>query len=209
MTEEDMTDKKSGAAIHPSQLAPSAAELLGARKADCMRLYRTQPERALTTDVAHTQDDGERIDDPLHTLVVVGAGSAAATLPIAVHEHVGGLSDRPVPGDVLCAALASCLDSTIRVVAQHTGIALARLGVRVEADVDVRGTLGVAPVPVGFQRLRVVVDLAVGDGAPPTAQSKLVTLAEHCCVVLQTLRQGVAVGLTVASPSRTPSKGDP
>ena len=45
----------------------------------------------------------------------------------------GGLGDLPVPGDILCAALASCTDSTIRVVANMFGIELLELAVDVHA----------------------------------------------------------------------------
>jgi hypothetical protein len=35
------------------------------------------------------------------------------------HTAVGGESDYPVPGELLCAAVASCLDSTIRTIANR------------------------------------------------------------------------------------------
>jgi len=50
-----------------------------------------------------------------------------------------------------CAALATCLDSTIRSIANHLGRALASLEGAVSADGDVRGMLVVdRTVPVGF-----------------------------------------------------------
>lgn len=60
--------------------------------------------------------------------------------------------DAPNPGDMLCGALAACMDSTIRKVADHLGVTLTSLEVKVAAEVDVRGCLAVdRKVPVGFQ----------------------------------------------------------
>jgi uncharacterized OsmC-like protein len=68
---------------------------------------------------------------------------------------VGGPHDAPTPGDMLCAALAACQDSSIRMVANLYSIELKFLQVCVEADVDVRGTLAVDEnVPVVFQSMR-------------------------------------------------------
>lgn len=72
-----------------------------------------------------------------------------------IHRAVGGYHDAPNPGDILCAALASCLDSTIRIIADRLGITLTSLEVDVTAEVDVRGTLVVnRDIPVGFQAMR-------------------------------------------------------
>ncbi|MEQ1659531.1 MAG: OsmC family protein, partial [Hylemonella sp.] len=94
------------------------------------------------------------------------------------------------PGDILCAALAACQDSSIRMVANLLGVELASLMVEVTAEVDVRGALGMDPqVPVGFQTLRCDVHLSAQEGTPPELLAKLRMGAERCCVVLQTLRQ--------------------
>lgn len=176
----------------------SAAETLGARKSERVRLYRERPAEAWTTDAARTEASAESLSDPLHTEVEIGHGAGATRLPIAVHERIGGFSETPVPGDVLCAALASCMDSTIRVVAQHVGVQLEELAVRVEADVDVRGTLCVeSDVPVGFQQMRVHLRMRLAEGSHPAAHRRLVRAAEHCCVVLHTLRAGVPVAVSV------------
>ncbi len=135
---------------------------------------------------------GHDVDDPLHGAVLVGPTEERC--PVALHRAVGGDSDAPVSGDILCAALASCLDTTIRAVADRLRVGLTRLAVTVTAEVDVRGTLLVdASVPVGFQRINVNVDLALSDDAPASAASTLLGLAEHSCVVLDTLRKGVDV----------------
>jgi uncharacterized OsmC-like protein len=72
--------------------------------------------------------------------------------PLGIHHAVGGYHDAPNPGDLLCAALASCLDSTLRIIAARLGVRLVALEVDVTADVDVRGTLMLdRAVPVGLR----------------------------------------------------------
>ena len=131
--------------------------------------------------------------DPLHTWVEVGA-KHSMTLPVAVHHAVGGLSDLPVPGDILCAALAACTDSSMRVVANAFGVRLQSLSVEVRGEVDVRGALCVDPeVPVRFQHFHVQLSLRAAPGTDASRVERLVAGAERSCVVLQTLRAAVPV----------------
>jgi uncharacterized OsmC-like protein len=158
-----------------------------------IREYKRDPNAAWTTDRAWTEASGAHAADAMHSSVELGTRHTAR-IPIAVHERVGGWHDHPVPGDVLAAALASCADSTLRVVAARLGVQIESLAVTAEADVDVRGTLCIAPdVPVGFQRMRLTVRLRVAPGADPARVDMLRAAGEHCCVVLQTLRSGVPV----------------
>jgi uncharacterized OsmC-like protein len=79
-------------------------------------------------------------------------------------------------------------------VADHLGIRLESLSVEVTGECDVRGCLQVDPaVPVGFQRMCCNVRLQPRDDVDANKVRMLVTVAEHCCVVLQTLRNGVTV----------------
>jgi uncharacterized OsmC-like protein len=174
--------------IDPKQ-APEdePGDVLRRRQGERTARYREHAAEAWTTDQASTVAE---VPDPLHTSVDLGHG---VRLDLVVHERIGGFSDLPVPGDVLCAALAACADSTVRIIASRLGVKLERLIVRAEADVDVRGTLCVEPgVPVGFQAMRVHIQLLAPE-ADPRALSKLLLAAEHCCVVLRTLRSGVPV----------------
>jgi len=111
-----------------------------------------------------------------------------------IHRAVGGYHDAPNPGDILSAALAACLYSTTRMVADRVGIPLPALEVSASAEVDVRGTLMVdRTVPVAFQRMRCVVRGEVPSGVSAEQLKLLSQTAEHCCVVLQTLTPGVEV----------------
>lgn len=154
--------------------------------------YETAPEEAAITDQARTTDGTGT--DPFHGFVVPGSESLGIKWPIGIHYAVGGYHDAPNPGDMLCGALAACLDSTIRMIAERLGVGLDSLEVGVEADVDVRGTLHVKRnVPVGFQSMRCHVDLQPAEGTDPKLLQKLLTAAERSCVVLQTLRSGVSI----------------
>jgi uncharacterized OsmC-like protein len=118
-------------------------------------------------------------------------------VPIGTHAAVGGPHDAPTPGDMLCAALAACQDSAVRMVANLLGIELTHLEVRVTAKADVRGAMAMDPsVPVGFQYIRCDVHLSAKEGTPPDLLQKLYAAAERCCVVQQTLKSPPAVQTT-------------
>ncbi len=149
-------------------------------------LYKTSPEMAMVTD--HARTSGPDASDPFHS-VVEPMQSSGVNVPIGVHRALGGLHDAPTPGDMLCAALAACQDSSIRMVANLLDIELELLEVQVEAAVDVRGTMGIdKSVPVGFQNIRCSVQLRAKEGTDPALLQKLQIAADRCCVVQQTLR---------------------
>jgi uncharacterized OsmC-like protein len=153
--------------------------------------YRRVPADAWINDGARTVNACD--EDPFHGNVVPANGGDAP-LRFGVHRAVGGFHDYPNPGDLLSAALAACFDSTLRIVADHLCIRLESLNVQVTAECDVRGCLQVDPVvPVGFQRMRCRVRLQPKDGTDENKTRMLVGVAENCCVVLQTLRNGVSV----------------
>ena len=160
--------------------------------------YRSAAADARITDRARTDSDGA--PDAFHGAVVPGE-APGTTWHFGIHRAVGGYHDLPNPGDILCAALATCFDSTFRMIANRLGIQIQSLKVAVEADVDVRGALLVDPsVPVGFQKLRCRVDLQPGAEVDAAKTQILLAAAERCCIVLQTLRNGVAVDTKMAGP---------
>lgn len=157
--------------------------------------YKETPELAMVTDQAHTC--GTDPSDPFHSLVNPMNGGGVS-VPFGVHRAVGGPYDAPCPGDLLCAALAACQDSSIRMVANLMGIELIALEVRVQATVDVRGAMGIQKdVPVGFQSITCDIHLKAREGTPPDMLEKLRVAAEGCCVVGQTLRSPPAMQTTL------------
>ena len=147
--------------------------------------YKVDPKAALITDSACAR--GKIADDPFHSIVMPMPKSGIA-VPVGVHSALGGLHDAPNPGDILCAALAACQDSSVRMVANILGITLESLEVEVTGDVDVRGTLAMdAHVPVGFQTMRCVVRLRAAKSTNPRLLEKLQAASQRSCVVKQTL----------------------
>ncbi len=148
--------------------------------------YKQDPSLAMVTD--HAKTTGPDASDPFH-LQVEPMDGCGVVIPVGVHSALGGPHDAPTPGDLLCAALAACQDSAVRMVANILGIELLSLQVQVTATVDVRGAMAMNPeVPVGFQSMACDVSMQVKDGTPPDLLEKLRVAAERCCVVQQTLR---------------------
>jgi len=147
--------------------------------------YKAEPETALVIDRARAI--GNDPDDPFHS-IVIPMPQCGIAIPVGVHRAIGGLHDAPTPGDILCAALAACQDSSVRMVANLLGITLESLEVEVTGDVDVRGTLAMnAEVPVGFRAIRCAIRLKAREGTDARLLEKLRVASERSCVVQQTL----------------------
>ena len=160
--------------------------------------YHDMPDEARITDHGVAQSGGA---DPFHGTVTVGDGQSAPW-DFGIHRAVGGDHDLPNPGDMLCGALAACLDSTLRMIAARMGVTLGYVTVSVTAYADVRGCLMVdRAVPAGFQRIEVDVHLEPATGTDPAQIRMLTSAAEQCCVVLQTLRSDVPVTTSFGAPS--------
>ena len=72
-------------------------------------------------------------------------------------------------------------------VATAMGIPTNRIEVKVEGDLDLRGTLGISKeVPVGFETIRVAFEIDAPDATAEQLE-KLREKTEQYCVVMQTL----------------------
>lgn len=179
---------------HVSDGDQQASEMV--RRQDRLRArYRAAPSEALITDRGRTASVD--LDDSVHIRAVPGSQDYGEEWHLGVHGAVGGLHDAPNPGDLLCTALATCMDSVVRMVAERHGVVLEHLSVDVTADVDVRGTLWVSrEARVGFQRMRCHIALRPAEGTDPALLERLLVAAERSCVNLDTLRRGVPVEAT-------------
>ncbi|MFB6101554.1 MAG: OsmC family protein [Haloplanus sp.] len=137
--------------------------------------YEADPEAARITLTA----TGETADTAACS-VEVGEAIYEAEL----HEGAGGSGTAACSGDLLLGALAACSQLTAQAVIENFGVD-AEVSVAVEGDLDLRGTMGVADVPVGFQDIRLDVTLS-GELDPETAAS-IQAATERYCVVYQTL----------------------
>src|ERR1700716_3893642 len=110
--------------------------------------YRADPASARITLRAR----GDQSDAPISCSVDLGR----AIYESQAHSGVGGAGTAACSGDLLLGALAACAQLTCQMVATAMGIPTERIEVKVEGDLDLRGTLGIAKeVPVGFEHIRV------------------------------------------------------
>lgn len=160
------------------------AQLLKEAQAPLKAKYRGDPGAALVTLDASSGLDAEGIACSIE----VGGKLAAAGL----HPATGGSGAELCSGNMLLEALAACAGVTLRAVAAAKGIAIASGTVKVEGDLDFRGTLGIdKTAPVGFKAIRLRFELAT-DAAAGEVED-LIGLTERYCVVLQTLKAGPAI----------------
>jgi uncharacterized OsmC-like protein len=170
---------------------------VASRQMPLRQRYSECPADAMITKrVLTTTSD---MDDPFHS-TLRPQNVARPQTPygvewvLGIDEAVGGLHDAPNPGDMLCAALAACLEGTVRMIANLLRIRLEELTVEVIGRVDVRGALAIDPsVPVGFQAIVTTVRIRAAAGTPPRLLEQLCAASERLCIDLQTLRQGVNV----------------
>ena len=141
--------------------------------------YRSDPASSRIT----LQAKGGQTDAPISCSVDIGR----AIYQAEAHKGVGGAGAGACSGDLLLGALAACAQITCQMVAAAMGIVTERIGVRVEGDLDLRGTLGIAKdVPVGFESIRLHFDV-VAPQATPEQLNGLREKTEQYCVVMQTL----------------------
>ncbi|MBL8517860.1 MAG: OsmC family protein [Betaproteobacteria bacterium] len=151
--------------------------------------YREDPRAALITLTASGALDGEGIACSVET--------GKALVKAGLHPATGGDGAFACSGDMLLQALAACAGVTLKAVATALGVHIREGQVRVEGDLDFRGTLGVdKTAPVGFAniRLRFMLDT---DADEATLES-LLKLTERYCVVLQTLARPAALKASIA-----------
>jgi uncharacterized OsmC-like protein len=148
--------------------------------------YRSDPDTARITLVAR----GNQGDEPIACSVDLGR----AIYDAQAHTGVGGAGTAACSGDLLLGALAACSQLTCQMVAESMGLDARRVEAVVEGDLDLRGTLGIDGARVGFEsiRLRLEVD---APGATPEQLESLRRKTERYCVVLQTLREPPVVEL--------------
>ncbi len=139
--------------------------------------YREEPDAARIT----LRAVGTIADGAMSCSVDLGRALYAA----GAHPGVGGSGSAACSGDLLLGALAACAQLTCQMVAANMGLDGVGVSVTVEGDLDLRGTLGTADVPVGFEAIRVTFGLS-GD-VPPERLDKLKERTERYCVVLQTM----------------------
>ena len=152
--------------------------------------YREQPEAAVITLKA---------EGAIGEGVTCSVRTARALVEAGLHPATGGSGLHACSGDMLLEALAACAGVTLNAVATALEIPLRSGKVRVEGDLDFRGTLGVAKdAPVGFKDIRLFFE--IDSDATQDQLATLIKLTERYCVVYQTLRNPLPIAVEVARP---------
>jgi uncharacterized OsmC-like protein len=150
---------------------------LRARQGPLKQQYREDASGALITLSAEGN-----LGEGITCSVATGKAIARAGL----HPASGGDGTSLCSGDMLLQALAACAGVTLRAVATSLDVPVRGGQVRVEGDLDFRGTLAVSKdAPVGFKAIRVHFDL--DSDATREQLDTLIRLTERYCVVLQSL----------------------
>ena len=153
-------------------------EDIRARQAPLKERYRRDPDAA-ATPVGAVAVFGPEVT--AHVVTSIG------TVRVGLHPATGGDGRDACSTDMLMQALAGCAAVTLHAVAVASGIDLADVEVRAEAEFDARGTLGVdRSVEVGVQRTRVTV--VVTTDADDGALARLAAATERYCVVARSLK---------------------
>src|SRR5437764_10300935 len=141
--------------------------------------YRRDPSASRITLTAK----GGETATPMTCSVDIGR----AIYQAEAHKGVGGVGTAACSGDLLLGALAACAQITCQMVATAMGIPTNHIEVKVEGDLDLRGTLGISKeAPVGFETIRVSFEIDAPD-ATAEQLDKLREKTEQYCVVMQTL----------------------
>lgn len=141
--------------------------------------YRRDPSSSRITLTAK----GAETETPLSCSVDIGR----ALYQAEAHKGVGGAGTAACSGDLLLGALAACAQLTCQLVATAMGVPTKHIGVTVDGDMDLSGTLGISKeVPVGFEAIRVTFDIDAPQATPEQVKG-LREKAEQYCVVLQTM----------------------
>ncbi len=163
--------------------------------------YRAEPEAArITLSAQGTLGAG----------ITCSVATGRAIAEAGLHPATGGDGLALCSGDMLLEALAACAGVTLQAVATSLGVPVRGGTVRVEGDLDFRGTLAVSKeAPVGFTSIRVAFEL--DSDASEEQLATLFRLTERYCVVLQTLATSPRLsfaGGSVASARAVPQHTD-
>ncbi len=140
--------------------------------------YKTNPANAFVTLKAEG-----KLGEGVTCNVITGR----ALIDAGLHPATGGTGMNICSGDMLLEALVACAGVTMNSVATAIGVEIKEGTVKVEGDLDFRGTLAVSKeVPVGFQNIRL--KFVLNTNADEEQLATLIKLTERYCVVYQSLK---------------------
>ena len=101
----------------------------------------------------------------------------------------GGQGTAPHPAQMMRAALVACLAIGYRNWAARLDVPIDAIEVDVTCETDVRGQMGIADVPVGWQQI--VVDVCIASTAPEADVRRVVETADRLSPLLANLSPAI------------------
>ncbi len=140
--------------------------------------------------------DGTRTRTTVNGFITADVGRHTRTRPFVLDSDLPGIllgSDRGMdPLELLLAALASCLTTTLVCHASILGVHLDAVEVRVEGDVDLAGCLGIDKgAPTGYREIRLTAALEADESK--AVLDRLLATATRSSPVFNTVRHGVPI----------------
>lgn len=167
------------------------SSIVNQRQQPLIKEYLDAPEKAWIEDYALVESIN--FENPLQTTVLLN-DEVQNKYPVGLHRAIGGKHEIANPGDILCGALASCFESTLRMIANRLGVKLLSSKVKATAYADVRGTLQIdKSVPVGFQKMKLDITIKATENTNFNMLKTLIKASEYSCVVYQTLKRGTPI----------------
>jgi uncharacterized OsmC-like protein len=128
------------------------------------------------------------VEDGLACRMVEKHHVLTADLP----PSMGGEDSGPSPSTLLRAALSSCVAMGVKIWAARRDVAVDRVEVRVETDVDARGQFGVSEsIAPGFEEVRL--HIRVDSAADPEVLSDIVETSLRFSPLVDAFRQAQAI----------------
>jgi uncharacterized OsmC-like protein len=147
--------------------------------------------RAITEDPAKAQA-AFAAEGTLVGVTEVDIRTGAHTFKVDEPPALGGVDIAANPVQYALASLGSCQAITYRIWAEHLGVELDSVSVRVEGDLDLRGFFGTDDsVRPGFTAVRV--EVAVTGPETPERYAELAAAVDEHCPVLDLFRNPVPV----------------
>lgn len=136
-----------------------------------------------------------------HGTRVVTRHANGTELPTDMAQEFGGSGDQVTPGWMFRAGMASCMATTVAMLAAAEGIELSALEVRTSSRSDTRGLIGMpgedgAPVFAGPDRIEMQVRIAA-PGVDPERLRALVEKSRRCAPVPSAVESPVPVALRI------------
>jgi putative redox protein len=120
----------------------------------------------------------------------------SATLPMDRPQALGGADRGAAPGELVLAALGSCVaQAFIEGAAMHS-VQIERLQIAAEGHLDLRGNVGVEGVRPGLSRIHL--DVEVASGADEDVVDGLLAEAVRRSPVADSLAAGVPIAASVS-----------